>query len=195
MAICGLDKAGMLPEYWLYQMKDAPISNDLKMYLINAVDQYAANRRNWRLLNLHIFGPYRVGKTTVVASLMKEFIKRQSMTSCGYVTARELLVSGRSQDRGEIDLKYLAELDLLVIEELGKESSADFHREPFIGFLDVLLRHRRGVRATILVSNFVPEKLAERYGSDIGLRLENDFTKIDFTGLPVLGVTSGSQVV
>lgn len=191
MAICWLDKAGVLPEYWRYNLHDLPINNELKQYLINGVDAYASDRQNWKDLNLHIYGSYRVGKTTTAVCLMKEFIKQQTFASCGYVTARELSISARARDQGEADLDYLSDLDLLVIEELGKESSDKFVVEPFIAYLDVLIRQRRGSRATILISNLTPEKVANRYGTNIALILENDFIPIDFTQMPKLGVANG----
>lgn len=191
MAICWLDKAGVLPEYWHYTLAGLPVSGELKQYLSSAVDAYANDRRNWKALNLHIYGSYRVGKTTTATCLMKEFIKKQSFASCGYVTARELSISAKGRDQGETDLEYLADLDLLVIEELGKESADKFVAEAFIAYLDVLLRQRRGSRATVIISNLTPEKLTQRYGVNIGLILENDFIPLDFTQMPKLGVTNG----
>ena len=191
IAICWLDKAGVLPEYWLYNIEDMKISDDLKSYITTSISAYALDRQNWKRLNLHIFGSYRVGKTTLAACLMKEFIKKQSMATCGYVTSRELMISARGKDQGEADLAYLTGLDLLVIDEIGKELEDKFFFPAFMAFFDVLLRNRRGSRATILISNENPNELHNRYGNNISLMLAHDFQPIPFLNMPKLGVASG----
>jgi hypothetical protein len=186
LSICGLDKADCPREYWERNLHE--IANQQAIDLAASVDAYKADHRDWRKLNKLITGPYRRGKTTYAISAMKRYIHKKDEATCAYITSNQLLTVRNEKDGGTFDLSYLGSLDLLIIDEIGKEPENEWHKPKFIDALDILLRIRRGNRATILISNFSLKQIGEKYGENIRLILTNDFDNMDFTSLPMLGV-------
>jgi DNA replication protein DnaC len=154
--------------------------------------EYALDRgENWKKLSLLIFGDYSRGKTTFSTILVKEFLKHSQFFTAAYVTAKDLYISAKSHEH-VVDFKYLAGVDILIVDDLGKEpSKEDLFFNSFISMLDDLIRVRRGSRATILISNNQREKLATQYGMNFEMMFQNDFLEISFKGYPILGKPSG----
>lgn len=185
LSICGLDKADCPREYWERNLHDFSTAQANELAI--AVDEYKANRRLWRKLNKLITGPYRRGKTTYAVAAMKRYMHGRDELTCAYITSNQLLTVRNDRDGGKFDLDYLGSLDLLIIDEIGKEPEDEWHKPKFMTAFDILLRERRGNRATVLISNFTIDQLYVKYGENIKLILKNDFDLMDFSKLPILG--------
>lgn len=191
--VCGLDRAGCPTEYWSYDLhamfSKSEAFNGLTRKLAQAVDSYRVEHSN-AALNLLFHGPYRRGKTTLAIAAMKRCMWSNDRFSGAYVTADQLILSRSKRDGGQVDFDYLGSVDLLIIDEIGKGGSADWQQIKFMEAFDILLRKRRKARATILISNFAPARIGERYGENIAIQINNDFESIDFTPMPQLGMRS-----
>ena len=69
--------------------------------------------------------------------------------SGSYVTADQLILSRVKKDGGQLDFDYLGLVDLLIIDEIGKEGQAEWQKAKFIESIDIVLRKRRKSRASI----------------------------------------------
>jgi DNA replication protein DnaC len=186
LSICGLDKADCPREYWERNLHD--FGTPQACELADAVDAYKESHRNWRKLNKLVTGPYRRGKTTYSVAAMKRYMYANDEATGAYITSNQLLTVRSEKDGGKFDLDYLGSLDFLIVDEIGKEPENEWHKPKFIDAIDILLRIRRGNKATILISNFTLEQMGKKYGENIKLILTNDFDLIDFTSHVQLGV-------
>jgi DNA replication protein DnaC len=186
LSICGLDKADCPREYWERNLHDFT-SQQANEFAVG-VDEYKANHRDWRKLNKLITGPYRRGKTTYAVAAMKRYMHGRDDITAAYITSNQLLTVRNDKDGGKFDLSYLGALDLLIIDEIGKEPENEWHKPKFVDALDILLRLRRGNRSTILISNFSLIDLGTKYGENLRLILTNDFDNMKFDAMPLLGM-------
>lgn len=178
-AINGLDKAHVPREYWEYNWSDCKVDPLLLESIKTATALYKQSTMNWRKLNLYFHGKYRTGKTTVAAVILKEYFKNNDHSQCAYLHAREIVTIAKAKDP-DIDIDWLKLCDIVVIDEVGKEAAGEWDKEKYLSTLDVIIRTRRGSRATILISNLSPEKIATLYGENFAMILSNDFGQMSF---------------
>lgn len=186
-AIHCLDKAGVPREYWEYNFDDGKLKPFIVHDIRSRTAAYRHSASNWRQLNLLLHGPYRTGKTAVAALILKEYFRGNELSQCTYLNARDLLTVARSKDP-DLDIEWLKLSDIVVVDELGKEASDEWDKLKFVSTLDIVLRARRGSRATVLISNLSPEKLASVYGENFSVILQNDFDCISFESFERLNV-------
>jgi hypothetical protein len=134
-------------------------------------------------LSLLFYSFNGAGKTHTSLHLLSEGLKKG--LSCQYIVFKDLMfIYNRSEFAREKDSEELyhsiTSSDLLVIDELGKESSTTPN---ILGALENIIKHRTCMsKATILITNLdVPSTLENKYGSSVSNALLQNYRAITFS--------------
>ena len=121
--------------------------------------KYAANPQGW----LFLFGGYGCGKTHLAAAIANEAMRREYQTM--FMVVPDLLDHLRSTFGPSSEIAYddrfetIRNIQLLVLDDLGTESSTAWAREK----LFQIINHRYNYRLpTVITSNNNLDKLEER---------------------------------
>lgn len=187
ISICGLDKAGVLREYWQYSIDEYPLEK-YREAAKQAVYKYCESFSNWKVCNVLMYGPYRVGKTTLAINMMKEFLRNKNFCSASYTTSYEIVKSMTDNFDEHLDIDYLSDVDFLIVDEIGKEANNKEQAQLLSSALDMIIRRRRGSRSTILITNFSHQILENTYDDNLSAILKNDFVQLSFAGVEKIGI-------
>jgi len=128
-------------------------------YAKNWWDNYKAGR------GLYIHGPYGTGKTHLAAAIVNYVIQTYEVPVLfGTLTVlfqhmKDAIVMGDSY-RLEKERETLYTVDLLVIDDLGKERPTDWVVEELFNLINYRYEHMKPI---IITSNYNPDELKQRY--------------------------------
>ncbi|MEO1266838.1 MAG: ATP-binding protein [Myxococcota bacterium] len=109
-----------------------------------------------------IIGATGTGKTTAMVSALAHYLRRHPAWRCRYITEQQLAKSRKPQGRlpARRELSYYAEMDLLLIDEVGRETT-EWVASEMNELLDA--RYQSGL-PIIMASNLGPKGLEDVYG-------------------------------
>jgi len=139
--------------------------------------------------SLLFFGPNGCGKTVTAVWIIRDIIiQNGSNISCYYCLVKDFveldLFINRSTFGEEFERKkklknYIKNCDLLVLDELGKESTGKRNVDEIKVMLEMLLKHRtENGKATILITNFRLSELTDNYTDSIVSILNENYNFI-----------------
>lgn len=136
--------------------------------------------------NLYVFGEVGSGKTYLASSIARELLKadkRVLMATMGDILTEIKQSFGTNDD----PLSRYRGVEILILDDLGKESSTDFALERLFVLVD---ERSKNLRPTIVTTNYKPSKLIQRLSKNgdeenakaIVSRLMEDSCKIELAG-------------
>lgn len=171
--------AGVPKSFWFFMAKD--VSHN-KQTFERVIRKYVAKRRRilrrgWGLV---MMGDNGSGKTTFASYIATQFLRRG--TSVYYTRVPKLnedFKRGFKDDNFAVRLNDALEAELLVLDELGKELTAD----GYLGVrLEEILKERYdNSQPTIITTNLNWTELKKRYGASVESMLEGRYTKVALT--------------
>lgn len=137
--------------------------------------------------HLYVHGRIGAGKSGAAWCALREHVETGGRGA--FANTRDLLAAVRrtyNDDRAPDPIEGLADVDLLVLDDLGAERPTEWALETIAN----LVEHRYGnLRRTIITSNYQPGKLIERFnrgdpilGQRIVSRLREDCTVLHVSG-------------
>lgn len=126
---------------------------------LDAALAYAEEPAGW----LYIHGPVGSGKSHLAAAIANERVRRGAATA--YATAAGLITflkAGFADGSADRRLLALQQADLLVIDDLGTQRTAQAGEWAFEQFYELLNSRYLHERPTVLTSNLPPDHLEER---------------------------------
>lgn len=157
------------------------VHDDASRVMLKAARAFAQAPKGW----LTFYGTWGAGKTHLAEAITRYLLSRK--VPCAMLRAPELFVylgAVERRDGDDVDydgrLRHLSELDVLVVDELGKEPNTPAVQKRRTMLLDARYRQER---PTMLVSNDPPERwpdpaLASRVSDTRFVVVEA--TKVDF---------------
>lgn len=133
--------------------------------------------------NLLLFGKTGVGKTFLTYCIAKELLdKAFSVIYLSAIHFFEILSSAafdkqNTEAKGQAD--YIAQCDLLIIDDLGTELSNSFTNSAFFNIINERLL---AGKAVIISTNLVFPELMERYSERLTSRLTREYTFLKIYG-------------
>jgi len=116
---------------------------------------------------LYIYGPYGTGKTHLAGAIMQYIIQNYE-TPALFGTLSRLLqplkdaIGAGNTYRLEKERELLYTVDLLVIDDLGKERPTDFVVEELFNLIN--MRYEK-IKPTIITSNYTMQELEQKYNA------------------------------
>lgn len=147
--------------YWKAEMSDLPECNAkslFRKYMLSLDEQVA---QGW---GLFIYGPNGVGKTHASTAMLKEISKKGYSTYC--ILADELKVAFIDGSRFDADnsiVERVRSVDVLLLEDLGKEYSGNGSGFAELCFENLLRKRCRDMLPTIITTNLSRQAFFERY--------------------------------
>lgn len=143
---------------------------DFDPAVFNAAEGFLAGRSE----GIFVHGPTGTGKTHFGVAVLSEILSESETGSARFVTVPSLLMEIRatfkdSSPCSEEDLiRRFAELDILVLDDLGAEKNTDWAMQTLYLIVD---RRYSDMRRTIITSNLALDGIAERVGERIASRV------------------------
>lgn len=160
----------------LQQVKDF-----VRDYVVNIHENLQCNK------GIFFYGSNGVGKSMLSCIILREaYLNRYSckrVTFSEYINEYTRVWNARTvaekEDLEEVFYQYFKSVELLVLEEVGKELDTKLSAT----VLEDLLRYReeKGL-ATIICTNVAPKEIVEKYGASIGSLIKGNFTPINIVG-------------
>lgn len=124
---------------------------------------------------LTIIGACGRGKTLLAVSIVRHMLDHGvgGAEDMAYITEKSLMErydrarSYRSQESTDNVMRRFSQVDVLVVDELGKWAVG----RDGIAVLEELVDHRLGRKPTVLLSNLNGKEFSERYGGGFGSRI------------------------
>ena len=144
--------------------------SDFDPAVFNAAEGFLAGRCE----GIFVHGPTGTGKTHFAVAVLSEILASSDTGLARFVTVPSLLMEIRatfkdSSPCSEEDLiRRFADLDLLVLDDLGAEKNTDWVMQTLYLIID---RRYSDMRQTIITSNHGLDGIAERVGERIASRL------------------------
>lgn len=147
------------------QMKDIDLTDKKRVKLIKWITKFIDNydsSKNIKGLFLH--GNFGCGKTYMLSAMFNDLKKKHYTAEIVYYPT--LLRDLKNDfDRMNQTIRYLEDVDLLLIDDIGAEKVSDWSRDEVLG--TILQSRMNEVKTTFFTSNFNVEEL-ERHLSDNG---------------------------
>lgn len=175
-AIAAIAKGNVPEEYWAFVLDSYPGDKVVKEQMKILLDCWRTTG-DAKYLTLFMTGPYRRGKTSLAVSVAKAYVELNPDAIVRYITAREL-ESVHFDSNNHRGIYEIAEVDFLIVDELGKEvtaRNADPTKRAMRGVLDIIIRARRTSQPTIVISNLDLESIKKWYGNNLHIIFTNDF--------------------
>lgn len=135
--------------------------------------------------SLLLMGNSGLGKTHLSISIAKEVLKAGFTCAYGsiqnYLTEIEKEHFGRGE-QGKDTLSVISSVDLLVLDDLGTETSTQFYEAVIYNIINTRINTSR---PTIVSTNFSAEELQKKYNSRIISRLFGEYSKVNFYGTDI----------
>lgn len=135
--------------------------------------------------SLLLMGNPGLGKTHLSISIAKEVLKAGFTCAYGsiqnYLTEVEKEHFGRGQ-QGKDTLSILTTVDLLILDDLGTETSTQFYESMIYNIINTRINTSR---PTIVNTNFSAEELQRKYNGRIISRLFGEYSKVNFYGTDI----------
>lgn len=162
-----LGRAAIPPRYQRHSLDTYHVEEQGQRVALECCQDYAANVRRTRDegRNLLLIGGVGTGKTHLACSVARVFIS--SGMSALYVRTGEMIDAvretwgGQSRKSTRRIYRELADYDLLVIDELGRQAWTGDEQNILF---KVLEGRNENLRPTILISNFSTEQIKELLG-------------------------------
>lgn len=179
-------------EHW-YKAKLSPrmAARRIKQFIANYVADFP------QVNHLYIYGQAGTGKSHLLATLGNEVLKLGHQVA--FLTAdryfdildqKKFLELNFSPDPERLDLnrrhrELLADAKLLIIDDLGIESTSEDHYRFLLQLLD---SSQKGVRRIAFASNLDPNEIQDHYGERVASRLVNQFQNLQLMGPDLRGM-------
>jgi len=143
---------------------------DFDPAVFNAAEGFLTGRSE----GIFVHGPTGTGKTHFGVAVLSEILSESETGSARFVTVPSLLMEIRatfkdSSPCSEEDLiRRFADLDILVLDDLGAEKNTDWAMQTLYLIVD---RRYSDMRRTIITSNLALDGIAERVGERIASRV------------------------
>lgn len=159
--------------------------NKMKKIFQMSVDTAEAVINNKRVNNLLFCGGVGLGKTHLCSAIANYCINGGKTVI--YKRVGDLLDIIREykfkfdseQNKLHNELKYLSEVDVLILDDLGSENLTDFGREQIFKLLD---ERNNDYKPWIISTNLHPEEIEATYGERIADRILGTVTILPFQG-------------
>lgn len=146
--------------------------------------RYAADFSDYSR-SLLLMGNPGLGKTHLSISIAKEVLKAGFTCAYGsiqnYLTEVEKEHFGRGE-QGKDTLSILTTVDLLILDDLGTETSTQFYESMIYNIINTRINTSR---PTIVSTNFSADELQKKYNSRIISRLFGEYSKVNFYGTDI----------
>ena len=147
------------------QMKDIDLTDKKRVKLIKWITKFIDNYNpSLNIKGLYLHGNFGCGKTYILSAMFNDLKhKNYSAEIIYYPTLLRDLKN--DFDRMNQTIRYLEDVDLLLIDDIGAEKVSDWSRDEVLG--TILQSRMNEVKTTFFTSNFNIEEL-ERHLSDNG---------------------------
>lgn len=145
------------------------------------LDKYSENKKNG--LGGFLWGQNGGGKTYLLNTLLKTlFIERKKEVSL--ISFQSIIANYTKNWKGEGDWAKLQSVEVLAIEELGKEFRASsISQDLVVAATDALLRYRvQRLKPTWITTNLKPAELYDIYGPSISSLMKESMILIEVKG-------------
>lgn len=174
---------GIPQEFWntsldeLSKRHDDSIFKVVNKYVNNIHDNYEKG------IGIFFFGSNGVGKTELSSVVGREAYRRRYTVK--FTTMNKLtplgVKAGYDEDIKAEYYSYYLNVDLLIVDEVGKEQEGE--KKANITILEEVLRHRNmRMLPSIVVTNLKPEDFRDRYGESIYSLIFARFIDIKMVG-------------
>lgn len=170
-----------LSDFDTYGLKQLELIKDfVNSYITNIENYLDANR------GILFFGSNGVGKSMLSSLILKEAYRHRyickRITFSSYINEYTRMWNAKPQERDTLEgdfYYYIKGVDLLVLEEVGKELDTKLS----VTVLEDLLRYReeRGL-TTILCTNLKPKELFSQYGASVQSLLQGMCLPVKMVG-------------
>lgn len=149
-------------------------------------EQFAETFKTTRA-NLFIFGNAGTGKTYLSSCIANRALEKGCsvyyQSAFSLLDMFEKLKFGRydeyDSDKAEYATKYVYDVDLLIIDDLGTEFVSSYTNAVLF---DIINTRIASGKSTVITSNFNFERIDELYGTRITSRLQGSFEPVMFAG-------------
>lgn len=132
--------------------------------------------------SLFIFGEKGCGKTTVAISLLKEAILAETIEEFDFIPSTQLdsmLLEAIKSDHGDYKiLRKLSEVELLIIDDFGRENKSDRLRRQLF---EIINQRYSWKKTTIITSNLTLQEVGTQVCDAIASRMQ-EWHQIRITG-------------
>ena len=135
--------------------------------------------------SLLLIGNPGLGKTHLSISIAKEVLA--AGFTCVYGSIQNFLSEIENErfgrgEQGKDTLSILTTVDLLILDDLGTETSTQFYESMIYNIINTRINTSR---PTIVSTNFSAEELQKKYNSRIISRLFGEYSKVNFYGTDI----------
>lgn len=155
------------------------VENDKQKEALNHCREIADDVINGRVAkNTFMIGSVGTGKTHLAASIIHDLVKSKSVRCIRLIDLMRKLKDSwrRDSDYTETEaINYYANLDLLIIDEVGIQFGSDAEK---MFMFDIINGRYENMKPTILISNLNLSNLKENLGEQVIDRLREDGGKV-----------------
>ncbi len=178
--------------YWPSSLNNLPESTHKRVSL-DYIKEFESNfKQGW---GLWLWGQNSTGKTYTACSILKELNRLGYSTYC--ILADVLKVAYIDGERFDTDMSIIQRVetvDILLIEDLGKEYSGKGSGWAELNFENMIRKRSRELLPCIVTTNLTPAEFKERYKQSASAIAMESMTPIEVKGDDLRRVAAASKI-
>ncbi len=167
------------------EVKGHSVSQIMKIALKKAVDFSESFEKENK--NLYLYGDAGTGKTYMSSCIANRVLERgftvYYQSAFKLLDMFEKLKFGRyddnEQEKAEYETKYVYDVDLLIIDDVGTEFVTTYSSAALFDIIDSRIVSGK---STVISSNLGPVKITDVYGTRLASRITGAFEPVGFVG-------------
>lgn len=145
-------------------MKDLDINDKARVKVIKWITKFIKEYDNSKKnKGLYLHGSFGCGKTYIISAVFNELKKMGYRTEIVYFPTLLRDLKGNF-DELESTMKYLENVDLLLIDDIGAEKVSEWSRDEILG--TILQTRMNDYKTTFFTSNYTIDELEKRLAGD-----------------------------